>query len=72
MTRKEWIGEYWLHVEDYLNYKGQWVEKYFSLGKCLGNDEACEKAIMTIAREFTTNKLRDVYIVDGWGQLIYM
>lgn len=69
---REWIGEYWLRVEEYQSYKDEWVEKYISLGKCLGWDEACEKAVITTLREFSDSRLRDVYIVNGWGQLRYM
>ena len=70
MAKREWVGTYTLHVEDYLNYKSKWVEKWFDLGKCLGEDEACERAVACIMREFTTNKLRNIYIVNGWGQII--
>ena len=72
MAKREWIGNYHLFVEDYLNYKSEWVEKRFDLGKCLSEDEACERAAACIAREFTTNKIRNVYVVNGWGQIIYM
>ena len=40
MARREWVGEYWLRVEELKTYKNEWVERYVSLGKCLGNDDA--------------------------------
>lgn len=72
MAKREWIGEYWLRVEEFKTYKNEWVERYVSLGKCLGNDEACGKAVTALIREFPTSQLRDVYVLDGWGHLIYM
>lgn len=72
MARRDWIGEYFLHVEEYLSYKKQWVEKHVSLGKCLSLDEAREKAVITLARDFPTSQIRDVYILDGWNHLTYM
>ena len=72
MAKREWIGNYTLYVEDYQNYKNEWVKRAFDLGKCLGEDEAVDRAIACIAREFTTNKIRDVHIVNGWGNVIYM
>ena len=81
MARREWVGEYWLRVEELKTYKNEWVERYVSLGKCLGNDDvgkclgnddACGKAVQALIREFPTSQLRDVYVLDGWGQLIYM
>lgn len=72
MAKREWIGEYHLRVEEYKTYKDKWVEKFVSLGKCLGLDEACEKAVIALAREFPTSKIRDVYIINGWGELTYM
>jgi hypothetical protein len=72
MTRNEWIGEYWLVTHEFQTYKNEWIEKSVSLGKCLGNDEACDKAIVTIMRDFSNSQLRETYIIDGWGHLIYM
>lgn len=72
MARREWVGEYWLRVEEFKTYKNEWIERYVSLGKCLGNDDACSKAVQALVREFPTSQLRDVYVLDGWGQLIYM
>ena len=70
MAKREWIGEYWLRVEEFKTYKNEWVEQHVSLGKCLGNDDACDKAIVTLVREFPTSQLRDVYVLDGWGHRI--
>ena len=68
----EWIGEYWFICEEYQSYKNEWTEVSISLGRCLGNDEACIKAVQTITREFSNSRIRNAYILDGWGQLIYM
>ena len=72
MAKHEWIGEYWLVAQEYKTYKNEWVEVSVNLGKCLGNDEACSKAVTALIREFPTSQLRDVYVLDGWGHLIYM
>ena len=72
MAKREWIGEYWLVAQEYKTYKKEWVEVSVNLGKCLSNDEAKDKAVTALLRELPTAKLRDVYILDGWGQLIYM
>ena len=69
---REWIGEYFLVTQEFQTYKNEWVEKSISLGKCLGWDEACEKAVLTIMREFANSKIRETYIVNGWGQIQYM
>ena len=72
MAKREWIGEYWLVAQEYKTYKNERVEVSVNLGKCLGNDDACSKAVTALIREFPTSQLRDVYVVDGWGHLIYM
>lgn len=72
MAKREWIGEYQLQIEEYKTYKDKWVEKFVSLGKCLGLDEACEKAVIALTREFPTSQVRNVRIIDGWGNLTYM
>ena len=72
MAKREWIGNYILYVEEYQSYKNKWVKYAFNLGKCLGEDEAIERAVALITREFATEKIRDVYIVNGWGNIIYM
>lgn len=72
MAKKEWIGEYFLYVEKYLSYKDEYVFDSISLGKCLGEDEACEKAVSLLLRDYSNIKLREVYVVDGWGHIIYM
>lgn len=69
---REWIGEYFLVTQEFQTYKNEWVEKSISLGKCLGWDEACEKAVLAIMREFANSKIRETYIVNGWGQIQYM
>lgn len=71
MAKREWIGEYWLNVEVYHSYKDEWIYEAISLGKCLCNDEACVKAIQTLSREYENTTIRDMYIVDGWGHIIY-
>jgi hypothetical protein len=72
MAKREWIGEYWLIAQEYKTYKNEWVEVSVNLGRCLGNDDACDKAVTALIREFPTSQLRDVYVLDGWGHLIYM
>lgn len=71
MAKREWIGEYWLNVEVYHSYKDEWIYEATSLGKCLCNDEACAKAVQTLSREYNDATIRDMYIVDGWGHIIY-
>lgn len=70
--KREWIGEYFLITQEFQTYKNEWVEVSISLGKCLGWDEACEKAVLALMREFANSKIRDTYIVNGWGQIQYM
>lgn len=72
MAKREWVGEYWLNLEIFLSYKNVWVREEVNLGKCLGNDEACDKAIWVLLRDYVGSSVRDVYILDGWGHLIYM
>lgn len=72
MAKREWIGEYWFIYEEYKSYKDEWVESSINLGRCLSNDEACVKAVQAISRELSNAIIRDAYILDGWGQLIYM
>lgn len=72
MAKREWIGEYWLIGQEFKTYKNEWVEVSINLGKCLCVEEACEKAVIAICRDFSTSQLRDVYILDGWGHLTYM
>lgn len=71
MAKREWIGEYWLNIEVYHSYKDEWIYETTSLGKCLCNDEACEKAVKALSREYNNAVTRDMYIVDGWGHIIY-
>lgn len=70
MAKKEWIGGYGLHYEWYNAIRDTWVKWDAPLGKCLGEDEAISKAIKYLLDQ--NLKVRDVYIVNGWGQLIYM
>ena len=72
MARKEWIGEYVLYVERFHSYKNKYIFETVSLGKCLGVDEACSKAVNVLLRDYSNAKVREVYICDGWGHLIYM
>ena len=72
MTRHEWIGEYVLYVEHFHSYKNEYIFEAVSLGKCLGVDEACSKAVSALLRDYSNEKTREIYICDGWGQLIYM
>lgn len=68
---REWIGEYWLNIERYLSYKNEYIYEQISLGKCLSNAEAAEKAVQTISRDYANEKIRDMYICDGWGHIIH-
>lgn len=72
MAKREWIGEYWLIAEEYKTYKQEWVEVSVNLGRCLCEDEACDKAVMAILREFSHSQIRGAYVLNGWGNLIYM
>lgn len=72
MASREWIGEYWLITEEYQTYKDKWVEKHVSLGKCLSLDEARDKAVIALQRDFPNSQIRDTYILDGWSHLTYM
>lgn len=72
MANREWIGEYWLITEEYQTYKDKWVQKQVSLGKCLSLDEARDKAVIVLLREFPESQIRDTYILDGWSHLTYM
>ena len=67
---KEWVGNYGLHYEWYDTRKNKWIEWNAPLGKCLGEDEAVSKAIAYLLNQ--NLQVRDVYIVNGWGQIIYM
>lgn len=69
---REWVGEYWLNVEVYHSYKDKWVFEHVSLGKCLGEDEACERAVAALLRDYMNARTREIYIVNGWGNIIYM
>ena len=72
MARREWIGEYTLYVERFHSYKNEYIFETTSLGKCLGTDEACEKAVNVLLRDYADAKVREVYICDGWSHLTYM
>lgn len=69
---KEWIGEYWLFVETYHSYKKEYIFESVSLGKCLGEDEACTKAAQALMRDYADAQIRECYILNGWGNLIYL
>lgn len=69
---REWVGEYWLNVEKYHSYKDEYIFESVSLGKCLGLDEACDKAVQTLIRDYGNTRVREAYICDGWGHLTYM
>jgi len=73
MAKREWIGEYVLYV-DYKNpyREDDIITRGLSLGKCLCVNEAKDKAVAALLREFPTTKMQEVYICDGWGHLFYM
>lgn len=68
---REWVGEYWLNVEVYHSYKDEYIFEQVSLGKCLSNEEAKDKAVQVLMRDYANTKVREIYICDGWGHLIY-
>ena len=67
MAKHEWIGNYKLHYVEYHSYKKEWIGRTADLGRCLGRDEAIEKAILFIVRENLTIDTQKTYISDGWG-----
>lgn len=71
MARHEWIGNYQLHYKEYHSFKNEWVARTESLGKCLGVEEACEKAVQFIIRENVTVDYDTMYVSDGWGNKFY-
>lgn len=72
MAKREWIGEYVLYITYDNPYRDKTITQSVSLGKCLGEDEAKDKAIVTLLRDFSGVYPTEVYICDGWGHLIYM
>ena len=70
MTKREWIGNYNIHYEWYNTTREKWIEWDAPLGRCLCEDEAISKAIAYLLHQ--NLKVRDVYIVNGWGELLYM
>lgn len=72
MAKREWIGEYVLYITYDNPYRDETITQSVSLGKCLGEDEAKDKAIVTLLRDFSSVYPTEVYICDGWGHLIYM
>lgn len=72
MAKREWIGNYHLTYKKYLSHKDSWIERTYSLGKCLSVDEACEKAVKFI--HFNEQDRIDydtMYVSDGWGNRFY-
>ena len=70
MAKSAWIGAYSLHYEWYNTIRDKWIAWDAPLGHCLGEDEAISKAIAYLLHQ--NLRVRDVYIVNGWGQIIYM
>ena len=71
MAKREWIGNYQLHFKEWLSYKNVYTWRTEPLGKCLGVDEACEKAVKLIIRENLTVDYDTMYVSDGWGNKFY-
>ena len=72
MAHREWIGNYQLTYRKYLSHKDVWIERTYSLGKCLGVDEACEKAVKFIhLNEQDRIDYNTMYVSDGWGNRFY-
>lgn len=70
MAKREWIGDYWIKVEEFKTYKEEWVTHTLKLGYCRGEQEASERAVATIMREFPTSQIRNARIINGWGRAI--
>ena len=69
---REWIGNYQLTYDKYLSFRDAWVRRTFSLGKCLGKDEAFEKAVKFIHLNEQDRIYYDtMYVSDGWGNKFY-
>lgn len=69
---REWIGNYQLTYDKYLSFRDTWVRCTFSLGKCLGKDEAFEKAVKFIhLNEQDRVNYDTMYVSDGWGNKFY-
>ena len=72
MAKREWIGNYQLTYSKYLSYKDTWVTRTYSLGKCLGKDEAFMKAVRFIhVNEQDRINYDTMYVSDGWGNKFY-
>ena len=72
MAKREWIGNYQLTYSKYLSYKNAWITRTYSLGKCLGKDEAFMKAVQFIhVNEQDRINYDTMYVSDGWGNKFY-
>ena len=71
MAKRDWIGNYELHYDEFLSYKNEWVSKHTDLGYCLSVNEACEKAVNFIIRENLNVNYDTMYVSDGWGNKFY-
>ena len=64
----EWVGNYQLTYNKYLSYKDKWIQRTYSLGKCLSKNEAFDKAIQFIhTNEQDKIDWNSVVVSDGWG-----
>ena len=72
MANREWVGNYQLTYLKYLSYKNVWIARTCSLGKCLGKEEAFEKAVNFInTNEQDRVDYNSMYVSDGWGNRFY-
>ena len=66
--KREWIGDYQLHYQEFHSYKNEWIGRSVSLGYCMGNDDAINKAISFLNNQ--DYQCKPLYIRDGWGNNI--
>ena len=71
MAKREWVGEYKMIISVLLSHSNEWITKTISLGKCLCWDEAREKSVLTLMRDYTGETVKPQYIEDGWGNRQY-
>ena len=67
MAKREWIGNYSFYYTEYLTHSSKTIIRNYNLGKCLGVDEAIEKAVAFMSEQ---DHITPLYIRDGWGNKI--
>ena len=71
MAKREWIGNYSFYFEQFYTYKSEWISQRVDLGRCLGVNEAKEKAIICVIQDNRMINWNTAYICDGWGNKFY-